>query len=113
MYDLRTLRDNLDAIREQLGPRGADVQWDNLRKLIEERRTLTGQVEQWRHEVKKFSEEIGRLMREKKLDEAQRLRDAMGMSTVVPQIGISENNLRSVEERVDDLALRIPNLPHS
>ena len=25
MYDLRSLRDNFDAIRTQLGPRGADV----------------------------------------------------------------------------------------
>ncbi len=38
MYDLRYLRDNLDAIREQLGPRGADVPWERLRTLIEQRR---------------------------------------------------------------------------
>src|SRR5207249_10523201 len=113
MYDLRYLRENLDAIRIQLGSRGADVAWDDLRKLIEERRSLLTQVERERHEVKKFSEEVARLMREKKVDEAQRLRDAMGMKTVVPQIGALENSLRSVEERVDDLVLRIPNLPHS
>ena len=65
MYDLRTLRDNLDAIREQLGPRGADVPWDRLRTLIEQRRTLTGQVEQLRHELKKGSDEVAKLKREK------------------------------------------------
>jgi len=113
MYDLRTLRDNLDAIREQLGSRGADVTWDDLRKLIEERRSLITQVERERHTVKEFSEKVARLMREKKIDEAQGLREAMGMSTVVPQIGDLENRLRSVEERVADLVLRIPNLPHS
>ena len=57
MYDLRYLRDNFDAIREQLGPRGADVPWDRLRTLIEQRRTLTGQVEQLRSELNKGSEE--------------------------------------------------------
>lgn len=113
MYDLRTLRDNLDSIREQLGSRGTDVAWDDLRKLIEERRSLIKQVECERHAVKKFSEEVAQLMREKKFDEAERHREAMGMRTVVPQIGVLENSLRSVEERVDDLALRIPNLPHS
>ena len=60
MYDLRYLRDNLDAIREQLGPRGADVPWDRLRTLIEQRRTLTSQVEQLRHELKKGSEKLPR-----------------------------------------------------
>ena len=44
MYDLRYLRDNLDAIREQLGPRGADVPWERIRTLIEQRRTLASQV---------------------------------------------------------------------
>ena len=53
MYDLRYLRDNFDAIREQLGPRGADVPWDRLRTLIEQRRTLTSQVEQLRSRTEK------------------------------------------------------------
>ena len=51
MYDLRTLRENMDTIREQLGSRGSDVPWDTLRKLVDERRALTGQVEQLRHEL--------------------------------------------------------------
>ena len=65
MYDLRYLRDHLDATREQLGPRGADVPWDNLRSLIEQRRTLTSQVEQLRSELKKGSDEVAKLKREK------------------------------------------------
>ena len=59
------LRDNFDAIREQLGPRGADVPWDRIRTLIEQRRTLASQVEQLRHELKKGSDEIAKLKREK------------------------------------------------
>ena len=55
LYEVIT---NFDAIRDQLGPRSADVQWENLRKLIEERRALTGQVEQLRHELKKGSEVV-------------------------------------------------------
>jgi seryl-tRNA synthetase len=112
MYDLRYLRENLDAIREQLGLRGADVGWDDLRKLIEERRRLTMKVENERHQSKKFSEQIGKLMRENKSEEAQRLRDSAGMKTIVPESGRLEEELRSVEERVVDLVLRIPNLPH-
>ena len=64
MLDFHLLRDNLDAIRSQLGPRGSDVAWEDLRKLIQERRSLTMKVENERHHVKKFSEQIGKLMRE-------------------------------------------------
>ena len=112
MYDLRYLRDNLDALRAQLGPRGADIAWDDLRKFLEDRRNLTIKIEQERHEIKKVSDEIGRLMRENKGEEAERLRAAQGMRTRVPEIGNQEKELRTIEQKVNDLALRIPNLPH-
>ena len=109
MYDLRTLRDNFDAIRKQLGPRGADVPWDRLRTLIEQRRTLTSQVEQLRYELKKGSEEVARLKREKQpADPAMAAMKAVG-----ERIKTIEDELRGVEEALTDLNLRIPNLPHA
>ncbi|MBU6433006.1 MAG: serine--tRNA ligase [Nitrospirae bacterium] len=109
MYDLRMLRDNFDAVREQLGPRGADVPWERLRTLIEQRRTLTGQVEQLRYELKKGSEEVARLKREK-----QPADPAMAaMKDVGERIKAIEDELRGVEEALTDLNLRIPNLPHA
>lgn len=109
MHDLRHLRDNLDAIREQLGPRGADIPWESLRKLIEERRTLTGQVEQLRHELKKGSDEVARLKREKQPADAA----VTAMKGVGERIAEGETTLRTIEENLSDLALRIPNLPHA
>lgn len=108
MYDLRYLRDNLDAIREQLGPRGADVPWDRLRTLIEQRRTLTGQVEQLRSELNKGSEEIAKLKREKQPADAS----MAAMKVVGEQIKKIDDELRGIEETLTDLNLRIPNLPH-
>jgi seryl-tRNA synthetase len=108
MYDLRYLRDNLDAIREQLGPRGADIHWDRLRTLIEQRRTLTGQVEQLRSELNKGSEEIAKLKREKQPADAS----MAAMKTVGEQIKKIDDELRGIEETLTDLNLRIPNLPH-
>ena len=108
MYDLRYLRDNFDAIREQLGPRGADVPWDRIRTLIERRRNLASQVEQLRHELKKGSEKVAELKREK-----QSADDSMAaMKTVGEQIKKLDDELRGVEETLTDLNLRIPNLPH-
>ncbi len=113
MYDLRYLRDDLDGLRAQLGPRGADIAWDDLRKFIEERRTLTMKLEQERHEIRKVSEEVGRLMRENKAEEAMKLPEAHGISTRRLEIARQEEALRSIEQKVIDLNLRIPNLPHA
>lgn len=109
MYDLRTLRDNFDAIRDQLGPRGADVQWESLRKFIEERRMLTGQVEQLRSDLKKGSDEVAKLKREKQPADAA----VAAMKAVGERIAEGESALRIIEENLNDLALRIPNLPHA
>lgn len=109
MYDLRYLRDNLDTIRDQLGPRGADVPWDQIRALIEQRRTLTSQVEQLRSELKKGSEEVAKLKREKQPADTT----MVAMKAVGERIKTIEDELRGVEEALTDLNLRIPNLPHA
>jgi len=108
MYDLRSLRDNFDAIRTQLGPRGTDVPWDNIRTLIEQRRTLTSQVEQLRHELKKGSEEVAKLKRENQPADAS----MTAMKSVGEQIKKVEDELRVVEETLTALNLHIPNVPH-
>ncbi|OAI49299.1 serine--tRNA ligase [Nitrospira sp. SCGC AG-212-E16] len=109
MYDLRTLRDNFHAIRELLGPRGADVPWDGLRTLIEQRRVLASQVEQLRHELRKGSEEVAKLKREKQPAD----NSMAAMKAVGERIKRIEDELGSVEETLTDLNLRIPNLPHA
>ena len=109
MYDLRTLRDNLDAILEQLGSRGADVPWDRIRTLIEQRRALTGQVEQLRHELRKGSDDVAKLKRAKQPTDSS----MTAMKAVGERIKTIEDELRNVEESLTDLNLRIPNLPHS
>lgn len=108
MHDLKYLRENLDLVRTSLGRRGSDVPWDVLQKLGEERRSLTTQVEQLRHELKKGSDEVARLRRAN-----QPAENAMAaMKQLGDRIKEMEGGLRGVEETLGDLALRIPNLPH-
>ena len=109
MYDLRMLRDNFDAFREQLGPRGADVPWDRLHTLIEQRRTMASQVELLRHELKKGSDGVATLKREKQPADAA----MAAMKAVGERIKTVEDELRGIEETLADLNLRIPNLPHA
>lgn len=109
MYDLKQLRDNLDHIRTSLGRRGNDVPWTDIQKLSEERRAVTTQVEQFRYELNKGSEEVARLRRAKEPAE-----EAMAaMKQLGDRIKDAEGALRKVEETLTDLALRIPNLPHT
>jgi seryl-tRNA synthetase len=108
MHDLRYLRDNLDAVRSRLGPRGADVPWDELHKLLQERRSVTVKVDDLRYQLKTGSNEVARLKREKQpADEAMAAMKAVG-----DRISDMETHVRTLEERLAELALRIPNLPH-
>ena len=108
MHDLRTLRDNLDAIKSRLGPRGGDVAWDELRTLLDERRTLTVAVDSLRHELKKGSDDVARLKREKQPADAVMAQ----MKALGDRIKAEEDRLRTADERAMEMALRIPNLPH-
>ncbi|MBS0182063.1 MAG: serine--tRNA ligase [Nitrospira sp.] len=109
MYDLKYLRENLDYIRTSLGRRGNDVPWADIQKLSEERRAVTTQVEQFRYELNKGSEEVARLRRAKEPAE-----EAMAaMKQLGDRIKDAEGALRRVEESLTDLALRMPNLPHA
>ena len=108
MYDLKHLREHLDRIRTALGRRGHDVPWDVIQKLSEERRTLTTQVEQLRHELNEGSNEVARLRKAKEPAE-----EAMAaMKRLGDRIQEIEGGLRGVEHTLSDLALRIPNLTH-
>jgi len=105
---MRFLRENLDGLKAQLGLRAGDVPWEDLRKLLQDRGSLMTQVEDLRHQLKMGSEKVGRLKREK-----QPADDAMArMKAVGDRIKEGEESLRLVDEQVQDLALRIPNLPH-
>src|ERR1043165_6154004 len=109
MFDLRHLRENLDLVRDELGARGRDVQWDALRKLLDERRTLTMQAEQLRADLNKGSEEVARLKRQKQpADEA-----VAAMKHVGDRIAECDTTLRTIEDHLANIALRIPNLPHA
>jgi seryl-tRNA synthetase len=109
VYDLKALRENLDDIRTALGRRGNDVPWADLQKLSEERRAATTQVEQFRYELNKGSEEVARLRRAKEPAEAA----MAAMKQLGDRIKDAEGALRKVEESLTGVALRIPNLPHA
>ena len=70
---------------------------------------MTTQVEQFRSELNKGSEEVARLRRAKEPAETP----MAAMKQVGDRIRDAEGTLRTVEEALSDVALRIPNLPHA
>jgi len=109
MYDLRLLRENLDDLRDRLGPRGKDVAWQELRTLAEDRRNQMVHVEELRHQLKKGSDEVARLKREKQSADYE----MAAMKALGENIKEREEQLRLVEEQLAHIALRIPNVPHA
>ena len=109
MYDFRVLRDQLDVIQHQLGPRALDVPWASIQELSDERRVFIGQIDDLRHQLKKGSEEVAQLKRAKQpADDVMTTLRALG-----DQIHELETTLRNIEERLNGHALSIPNIPHS
>ena len=62
-----------------LGPRGADVAWEEVEKLLQDRRDRLSQVEALRHQLKKGSEDVARLKRaDQPAEEAMATMRALG-----------------------------------
>lgn len=83
--------------------------WDELRKLLEDRRSLTMILDELRHQLNKGSDEVARLKREKQPADAVMTQ----MKALGDRIKTADDSLRTAEERVMDVALRIPNVPHA
>lgn len=109
MLDLKMIRQNPDRVREGLIKKGEDATYlEDLLSLDERRRSILTDVERLKAERNQVSDEIARRKREKQ--DAQTLIEEMG--TVSRKIKAFDEELREVDGKIQDLLLRIPNLPH-
>jgi len=110
MLDIRWMRENRAALAEAMRKlNDTDAPWEKALALDEERRELLTKVEALRAERNSGSKQVGALMREKKLDEANTLKARM--STIGEEIAAIEVRLTVVEDEFRDAMLRIPNPP--
>src|SRR5687768_6981064 len=112
MLDIRLVRENAARVREKLASRGAgdEKQVDELVSLDEKRRVLLTEVESLKAQRNKISKEIGALMGQKKVDEAEAKKAET--RTIGDKITQLDKEVTEVENSRDDILLRIPNLPH-
>jgi seryl-tRNA synthetase len=107
MLDLKAIRSDPERVKAALARRGAAEQVDELLALDARRRELLPEVENAQAERKTLSKQIGE--RKKAGEDAEEL-----MATVQglkERIETAKEELEAVEAKLDELALRLPNVP--
>jgi seryl-tRNA synthetase len=112
MLDLRLIREEPDMIRERLGVRGRaeySASLDELLALDGQRRALISEVDGLRARRNEVSPQVGKLKQAGRHDEAEPL--VLQMRELGERMAALEAEQDTVENRVRDLLLNIPNLP--
>jgi seryl-tRNA synthetase len=108
MLDIKLVRSQPELVREALAKRGAKIPLDEFLTIDEARRKKLVEVEQLKSRRNSVSKEVGRL-------KAQ-AQDATGiireMQEVGEQITLLDQEIRDLEEQLQQILLVIPNLPH-
>jgi len=111
MLDIRLIREQPDFVRKKLETRGVEFILEHLLADEKSRRLLLAGAEQLRARRNQLSKEIGALIGQKKLEEAE------AKKANVRQLNekIDELNWRAVEAeaQINKRLKELPNLPHS
>ena len=113
MLDIRQFREDTENVRKRLATRGLEFSGkvDHVLNLDTERREAITAVEELKAKRNSASKEIGLLMSQKKIEEAE------AKKAEVREIGIEISQLDTkasqTEEELKNILLRLPNLPHA
>jgi seryl-tRNA synthetase len=111
MLDINFVRANFDLVRKKLAERGFPLEaLGRFTELDESRRALVRQRDELNATRNRESQEIGKLMKAGRKDEAESRRAAV--REIGDQIAAAEAELSTVEEELNNLLATIPNLPN-
>ena len=112
MLDIKLIREKTDFVRQRLATRGAgdETKIDELLKFDEQRRKSLTEVESLKSQRNRVSKEIGALMGQKKLAEAEAKKTET--KDLGEKIAALDNAAAEAEAARDALMLQLPNLPH-
>jgi seryl-tRNA synthetase len=108
MLDAGFVRENRELVEKKLKSRGLDIDLSEFFALDEQRRSTLHQVEDLKHRSNKVSKEIGEAKARGEEIEARKEE----MRQVKERVKELDEVVRSVESRMTDYLLNIPNLPH-
>jgi seryl-tRNA synthetase len=112
VLDIKLIREKTDFVRQRLATRGGDdaAKIDELLKLDEQRRRALAEVENLKSQRNRVSKEIGALMGQKKIAEAEAKKAET--KDLGDKIAALDKDAASAEAARDALMLQLPNLPH-
>jgi len=113
MLDIKLIREQPDLVRERLASRGAgdESKVSEVLALDEQRRKVLTEVEQLKSLRNRVSKEIGALMGQKKLDEAEaKKKETRDLGTRITEL---DQKVIEIEKARDAILIRLPNLPHA
>lgn len=109
MLDIKFIRSNPDVVRESLKIRGySDEILDEFLRVDKERLTLLKEFEELKHNLNLLSKKVAELKR-KEEDIGDILLESKELSDKIENI---KEKLKIVEDNLNDIILRIPNIPH-
>ncbi len=108
MLDPNLIREKPDFVKEQIQKKNADPSLiDRFLEVDAKRKELVKETDMLRHERKTLSQEIGKLLAQKKDVSELKAR----VKEIAGKIKENEKILSSFEEEYRDILLRIPNIP--
>jgi seryl-tRNA synthetase len=112
VLDIKLIREKTDFVRARLALRGAGDEKliEQILQADEQRRTILTEVESLKSQRNRVSKEIGALMGQKKLAEAEAKKAET--KDLGDRISIIEELLWVPDAKRDKLMLQLPNLPH-
>jgi seryl-tRNA synthetase len=117
MIDLKTYEGRMVELKNLLGGRNLSSSvFENLSQLSETRRSLIQEVEKLKAARNAASQEIGKLKSQAKTNPeaaAEAENKMKATRELGDQIKAKDEELRSAETQLEELALTIPNIPHA
>jgi seryl-tRNA synthetase len=113
MLDIKLIREQTEHVKERLRARGGndDEKLDQVLALDEQRRKGLAEAEKLKAERNRVSKEIGALMGQKKLEEAEKKKAETRV--IGDRITELDKSIAEAELQRDTLLLSLPNLPHA
>ena len=112
VLDIKFIREKPDFVRQRLATRGAgdDALVEKILHSDDQRRKLLSEVEALKSQRNKVSKEIGALMGQKKVEEAEaKKKETRELGDRIAQL---DKEVAECDAERDKLMLQLPNLPH-
>ena len=108
MLDIKFVQENADLVEEKVSSRGVDIDLSEFLKLAEEKKEYLVKIEKLRFGLNKNSKLIGKMKREGS-DASSLIKE---MKQVTDEIKKNEEEFKDLGEKIRDIMLGIPNIPH-